>query len=210
MVEPEVKGDEHLQVVDHHRARDESLIEEQSLDVLGEQIHLPHAQRREALAAHFESGVSSLTLVEVQERLRLDVNRRGRVVLVRVNVVAVEEEVIEGVTGDLASPTSRAVEHLVEVLRCAVVARMPCVAEPVREAVKRARRGHGLVRPTSVHDVEQVGLDPSLDDIAVVAEPDEPLRVVEIFATKSRPTARASAEADGSRSRRSATARRAW
>ena len=81
--------------------------------------------------------------------------------------MALEEEVVEVLDGLLAGAVPRAVEHLVEVLRGAVVARVLRVAEAVREAVQRARRRHGLVRLPAVHDVEQVRLDPPLEDLAV-------------------------------------------
>ena len=49
VVQPEMKGEERLQILDEHRARDVRLIGEQSQRIVGQQIHLPHAQRREAL-----------------------------------------------------------------------------------------------------------------------------------------------------------------
>jgi hypothetical protein len=38
-----MEGNEHLQVLDHHRARDEALVEQQALGVLGEQVRCAYA-----------------------------------------------------------------------------------------------------------------------------------------------------------------------
>ena len=122
VIEPEVKGDEDLQVVHHHRARDEALVEQQALDVLREEVGGAHAERGEGLAARLRVG-SVLHLVEQpQQRLRLDVEHRRRVSLSRDLVMALEEEMVEVLDRLLAGAIPRAVQGLVQVLRGAVVA----------------------------------------------------------------------------------------
>ena len=77
-----------------------------------------------------------LDLIEQpQERLGLDVKHRTPVGLAGDSVVALKEKVVEVFDGLLACTVPRPVEHLVEVLRGAVVTRVLRIAEAVREAV---------------------------------------------------------------------------
>ena len=93
-----------------------------------------------------------------------------------------EEEPSERVTRDLASPASTVIEHPIQVLGRPVIARVAGVSELVGVPVQGARSRERLVRPTTIYHVHQVGLDPPFDDVPVIAEADEHLRVVEILA----------------------------
>ena len=174
-----MEGDEHLQVVDHHRARDEALVEQQALDVLGEQVGRAYAERGEALAARLRVRRVLDLIEQPQQRLRLDVEDRPLSALPVTLSWPWKKKWLRCSMRLLPGAIPRAVEHLVEVLRGAVVAGVLRVAEAVGEAVQRARGGDRLVRLPPVHDVEQVRLDPAREDLAVGLEAGEPLRVLE-------------------------------
>ena len=59
------------------------------------------------------------------------------------------------------------------------------VAEAIRKPVERTGRRDCLSRLAPVHDVHEVCLNPALEDIPVLAEPREPLRVLEELVHKS-------------------------
>ena len=122
----------------------------------------------------------------MEQCLGLDINRGRWIVLVGVQFDAGEKELRERVTGDLSPPSAGVVEHPVKLLGCAVVARMTRVAELVGVAVQGPRRGESLVRPSTVDHVHQVGLDPPLNEIAVIAKTDEQLRVLHVLACEVR------------------------
>jgi hypothetical protein len=122
---------------------------------------------------------------EPQERLRLDVDHGAGVGLAGDPIVALKEETVQVLERLLPSAFARHVEHLVEVLRRPVVAGVLRIAEAVGEAVQRTRRRQRLVRLPSVHEVEQVRLDPAADDVGVVLKLREPLGCSSMNSTKA-------------------------
>ena len=92
MIQSQVERQQELEIVHHHRSRDERSVEEQPLDVLSQEIGGTDAKWREAL-----SRLPGVCLVlalaeEVQERRGFYVHHRVRIDLVRYLVVSVKEE----------------------------------------------------------------------------------------------------------------------
>ena len=120
----------------------------------------------------------------MQKRLRLDINGGRRVVAVGMRVDSREKEAPESVASGLPAPPARVVEHPVDLLGSAVIARVPGVAELVRVAVQWSRCGQRLIRLAPVHHVHEIGLDPALDDVGMLVEADETARVPGVFLRK--------------------------
>src|SRR4051812_5594343 len=130
-----MEGDENLEVVHHHRARDEALVEEQALNVFREQLGGTHAQGREALSSGLRIGCVLHLIEKTEQGLSFDVEDRRRVCLAGDLVVALEEEVVQVLDRLLAGPIACSIEYLEDVLSSAVVARVFRVPEAVGETM---------------------------------------------------------------------------
>ena len=163
-----MKGQQHLQVVHHHRSRHERLVEQQALNVLGHQICSADAHRCKTITACPCVRRVFALREKVQERARLNIGQGLVVQLARELVKAIKEKILQVLDGVVPRSLSCVIQHLVQMLRSAVVARMLGVAKAVGVAVQRAGASHCGVLPPPVNDVHQVGFDPARDDVAVL------------------------------------------
>ena len=183
-VKTQMKRKQRLEVLDQHGARHVRLVGEQAQRVVGQQISLTDAEWRLAIGLVRLAYVHGDLPVEVQQRLRLDIDSGRRIVPIGVRVHSREEEAPESVAGGLPASPSRVVEHPVDLLGGAVIPRVPGVAELVRVAVQRSRRGQGLIRLAPIHHVHEIRLDPALDDVGMLVEADEAARVLGVLVSK--------------------------
>jgi hypothetical protein len=96
MIEREVKPEKRFQVIDHHRTWNKALIEQESQDILSEQVRGPHAQRWVGLTAFARVRRILFDLIhQAKQGLSLDVYLRRIVHLMCRLVNTGEEEVFE-------------------------------------------------------------------------------------------------------------------
>ena len=144
MIERQVEAKEHFQVVHHHRARDEALVEQEPQDVLSEQVGGPDAERGVGLAALARvRGILFDLIHQPEQGLGLDVDLRRVVHLVRALSMPAKKKSLR-----CSSPCAPLLpsmrEHLVQVFIGPIGTRVFGVAEPIRKAVQRSRGGDGL------------------------------------------------------------------
>src|SRR5262245_46039434 len=115
----------------------------------------------------------------MQQRLRLYINLDIAVLLIGVRIDALEEESSELVTSVLAR--SCAVQHFVDLSRCAIVFCMLRVTKLVCVAVQVPRRCKRLIRSATVNNVHQIGVQPFSDNLLVLTESPEDIVVLDVL-----------------------------
>jgi hypothetical protein len=180
-----MEPEEDFQVVHHYRTRDVASIEEEPQYIIREKIGASNAQWLERLS--LTSGVRYVLLYlahQSQDRLRLYVDCDGRVNLVSCSIDSLKEEILQMLKRRQSLLAASSEQQLVQLLVCAVGARVFGIPEPIRKPVKRPWIRNRLVWLPPIDDIKEVSLNPTRRDLAMRLKADEMLPILQELINK--------------------------